>query len=104
VIPNLVIGCLDEVTIVEQPLLDRLGGLWVDRQVEFLGIAVRVFDEDAGDAIEVPVAVPTTGQINLADEVMDSAAQFDAGFVFEVNAEVVISKHFDLHCDIDVTL
>lgn len=88
---------IQESLIGHEPLLDGFRGVGVLDKVELFGLAIGIFDENAIEGVETPVSIPTASQVNLAAEFMDYTAEFDAGFVFKVDAEVIIREHINLH-------
>lgn len=96
-VANLVVGGINEGSILEKPLLDGFCRLWVLGQAKLLSGSIGVFDEDARDAVQIPIAIPASSEIGVTDKLVDCAAQLDTGFIFKIDAEVIISKHFNLH-------
>lgn len=93
---DVIVSTVAEGSVVQEPFLDGGAGVWVVQEVELLWIAIGVFDQDAVDGVETPVAVPAACEIDRADKFMDDATEFDAGFNFKIDAEVIIREHNDL--------
>lgn len=96
-VANFVVGGINKGGILEKPLLDGFGCLGVLGQAKLLSGSIGVFDENARDAVQIPIAIPASSEIGVTDKFVNCAAQLNTGFIFKIDAEVIISKHFNLH-------